>query len=217
MAKRTRLASSHGSTRPVKKPRCSLTTELAKELCSPRGASDAVGTTIEISAPLVTTKEVSSNVAVSTTTNHRVASDVVVQEEVIPKSISETVPTTSEADVVIVTSLDSGTIPSLPVMMPKMATAPHNSTTALVSSCEFLPPLLYSLPSSAFHLHAMDGVLGVGSPRPRSASDQSLSSKCVDYLGTGSDDGMMVAMMVVMHLIWMPMNRITSLLPLTRV
>lgn len=143
MAKRTRLASSHGSTGPVKKPRCSLTTELAKELCSPRGASDVVGTTTEISAPLVTTKEVSSNVAVSATTNHKVAFDVVVQAEVIPKSISETIPTTSEADVIIMTSLDSGTIPSLPVMMPKMATAPHSPTTGLVSSCEFLPPLLY--------------------------------------------------------------------------
>lgn len=51
VAKHTRLASSRGSTRPEKKPHPSLTTKLAKELLSPRHASEITEVAVEIPMP----------------------------------------------------------------------------------------------------------------------------------------------------------------------
>lgn len=109
VAKRTRLAGSHGYTRLVKKYHLSLTTELAKELTSPQRASEVARGATEIPALVVTndkaapivavfvasTHEVASNVAMPTAAIHEVAPDVA-HADVISETISETVPTTSE-------------------------------------------------------------------------------------------------------------------------
>lgn len=95
--------SAHSSTRLVKKPRRSFTTELAKELSSPLSALKVAGVAAEIPVPMVAT--------------HEVTSDVSTPIAVTPETISEVVSVTSEPDIIIVTSLGTGVIPSPSVMV----------------------------------------------------------------------------------------------------
>lgn len=65
VAKHTRSARAHSSTCSVKKPRCPLMTELAKELPFPQRALVA-GVAAEISEPIAVTQEIASEVGPAT-------------------------------------------------------------------------------------------------------------------------------------------------------
>lgn len=145
MAKHTRLTSSCGSTRPVKKSRRSLTTKLAKELFSPQCVSE-----VEITVPAMVSLEVASDVVVPVTTTPEVIPNVAVPAEVILEIVSAPLPTISEPDVVSITSLGTDTIPSPPVMILGMTTLPCSSTTGLVYSLKFSPQYFIFLPLSTF-------------------------------------------------------------------
>lgn len=62
-----------------------------------------------------------------------VASNVVAPVAVTPETIAEAAPAISKPDITIVASLDTGVIPSPPVIMPGMTTLPHSPTIGLVS------------------------------------------------------------------------------------
>lgn len=128
IAKHTRSASSRNSTCLVKKPHHSLTTKLAKELSSSRRASEVAGAVVKVSMPVVAADEV--------------ASDITIPAMVTLETISKTVLTTSELDVIIVAGLGTVVIPSPSVMMPGMAT-PHSLTIVLVSSRKLNSPYSY--------------------------------------------------------------------------
>lgn len=106
MAKCTRTASARGSTRPTKKPSCSLMTKLATELPSPQQALEAAAVIANVFEPIVAIQE----------------------------AISDVAPIVSEPAVVIVTYEGTSTIHSSPVMMRGTTTPPHSPTTGLVFS-----------------------------------------------------------------------------------
>lgn len=62
VAKHTRSTRARGSTCPTKKPCCSLTTELAKELPSPQQALEAARVAADVSEPITATQETTSKV-----------------------------------------------------------------------------------------------------------------------------------------------------------
>lgn len=63
MAKHTRLASAHGSTRPVKKSRRYFTTKLVRELPSPQCALKAIEVAANVYEPITTTPKAAFEVA----------------------------------------------------------------------------------------------------------------------------------------------------------
>lgn len=135
MTKRTK-SSSRCSTHPVKKPRSLLTVELTKELLSPQGVSDIAGAIMEIPMPIAAAHEITSN--------------VVVAVAVIPETVSKTVPTTSEPNIVIVARLGTCAILSPPIMIPRMVTPPRSPIIRLVSSRKFHPQYFIFLSFSTF-------------------------------------------------------------------
>lgn len=136
VAKYTRSTSTRSSTRPVYKPRHSPTIKLAKELLSTQRSLEVARAAAKIPVAAVTT--------------HEVVFDVLAPMAVTPVTFSEAALVTSEPNVVIVTGLGTGAIPSTSVMMHGMATPQRSPTIGLISSHKFNPDIFFS---TYFYFH----------------------------------------------------------------